>query len=103
MAKHGMLTHRHGLGGLSACGLRIPSEYLTSNMGDVTCRSCNRENTRNYRSKSRSTPGYADPDFRGAGVLACFACGRLIIEHPGWPCPFPPVQGVMVDRKSRRA
>lgn len=91
MAKHAMLTHRASEGELSACGLRIPPEYLTSVMGNVTCRSCNRENTRNYRSKSRSTPGYADPDFKGTGALFCFHCGRPFVEHPlARVCPFPP-------------
>lgn len=95
MAKHGMLTHR-AQGDLSACGLRIPSEYLTSNMGDVTCRSCNRENPRNKPQKSRSTPGYADPDFKGTGALRCFHCDRPIVEHPvARVCPFPPA---MVDQ-----
>ena len=106
MAKHGMLTHRATEGELSACGLRIPAEYLTSNMGDVTCRSCNRENTRNNRSdanrKARSMPGFADPDFKGAGVLDCYQCGRKIREHPRWPCSFPPVQGLVVEPHRRR-
>ena len=90
MAKHGMLTHRSTETELSACGLRIPSEYLTDLMSNVTCRSCNRENTRNNRSdanrKARSMPGFADPDFKGTGFLKCALCDRPILEHPGWPC-----------------
>ena len=102
LAKHGMLTHRSTETELSACGLRIPSEYLTSKLADVTCRSCNRENTRNNRpQKTRSMPGFADPDFKGAGVLDCYQCGRKIREHPRWPCPFPAVQGLTVPEGRR--
>jgi hypothetical protein len=85
-----MLTHRTSDGDLSACGLRIPTEYLTSVMGNVTCRSCNRENTRNYQPKAR-TSGYGDSNFPGTGALSCFHCGRPIREHPvARVCPFPP-------------
>jgi hypothetical protein len=107
MAKRGMLTHRTGLDDLSACGLRIPESNLTDDMSNVTCRSCNRENTRNTRSqanrKARSSPGYNDPDYRGTGALRCFHCDRPIVEHPlARVCPFPPAMGLTVERSRSR-
>ncbi len=34
---------------------------------------------------------YNDQDSSGAGILRCYRCDRLVIEHPIGRCPFPAV------------
>lgn len=101
-----MLTHLKRSGSMSACGKSIPyPEYLTSDVGSVTCGSCVRRGSARSMAgrKAWNTPGHADPDYRGTGVLKCFHCDRPIRDHPkARVCPFPPVMVEPVERSRAR-
>ena len=50
---------------------------------EVTCGIC-LKNPRNRKAERRNEEGYADPSFKGRGILNCRVCGRKYRDHVGY-------------------